>query len=68
MKNKPCTNYSIFEYQYRDACNYKAWGEILLQGNHSPTDAEKIKDSCDWNNTFVAEQLEIPTLYEELYK
>jgi hypothetical protein len=34
----PETKFCIFEYLYRDASNYKAWGEVLLSG--APTENE----------------------------
>lgn len=26
------TEFSIFDYLYRDASNYKSWGSLLLEG------------------------------------
>ena len=31
------TNFTVFEYLYRDAGNYKAWGAILLEGAFTPS-------------------------------
>ena len=60
-------NYTIFEYLYRDAANYKAWGSILLTGA-TPTGTRKALDQClDSGEFFVVEQVNIPTLYECLY-
>jgi hypothetical protein len=28
---------TLFEYSYRDASNYKAWGNVLLEGSGGPT-------------------------------
>jgi hypothetical protein len=30
--NTPISDYSVFEYLYRDASNFKAWGQLLLKG------------------------------------
>lgn len=56
------------EYLYRDANNFKAFGQLLLSGKLSNIDIVEIKlflDSCEY---FVAEQVDIPTLYSQLWK
>lgn len=66
--DRPSGEYCVFEYLYRDASNYKAWGEILLSG--SPTDSEiaALRVCLESGEYFVAEQLGIPAVYEELWK
>jgi len=59
--------FCVFEYQYRDASNYKVHGEILLQGAFCPDVEQRIVERCTFTNGFVAEQLGIPVLYEDLY-
>src|SRR5690625_7787510 len=59
--------FCVFEYQYRDASNYKVHGEILLQGAFCPDVEQRIAERCTFTNGFVAEQLDIPVLYEGLY-
>lgn len=59
--------YSVFAYQYRDAGNYKAQGRLLLLGSSGSAFDEAIYSSCCDRHYFVAEQVGIPPLYEELY-
>lgn len=59
--------YSVFEYLYRDAGNYKAWGQILLLGVPSQNDIAKLCVSLESDTYFVAEQVGIPPLYKELW-
>lgn len=60
-------HFTVFEYQYRDAANFKAWGSILLTGAFPQAVVKKLVlclvDEC----SFVAEQVGVPALYEELY-
>lgn len=58
----------LFRYQYRDAANFKAAGEIVLTGSlrDEENDAICIKFSPD--GLFIAEQLDVPPLYEKLYQ
>ncbi len=58
----------VFEYLYRDASNYKAWGEILLSGTPSQNDIEVLLASLESGEYFVAEQVGIPALYQELWE
>ncbi|MCR4303884.1 MAG: hypothetical protein NUV63_06615 [Gallionella sp.] len=57
----------VFEYLYRDASNYKAWGTILLSGAPSQNDIEILRASLDSDTYFVAEQVGIPAVYKELW-
>ena len=58
----------VFEYLYRDASNYKVWGEILLSGTPSQNDIEALLASLESSEYFVAEQVGIPALYQELWE
>jgi hypothetical protein len=58
----------VFEYLYRDASNYKAFGVLLLNGTVSRSHRAKIVEVLDGGEFFVAEQVGVPTLYEELWK
>jgi len=60
--------YSIFEYFYRDAGNYKAWGTLLLSGQLNPEQINQMVKHFDSGEFFIAEQLDIPTLYENLWQ
>ncbi|MCK4951833.1 MAG: hypothetical protein KAS48_08440 [Gammaproteobacteria bacterium] len=61
-------NYSVMEYLYRDANNFKAWGKILLSGTLTNNDVTEIKTLLDFGEYFVAEEVDIPVLYQELWK
>ncbi|MEO6321988.1 MAG: hypothetical protein ABIR56_14965 [Polaromonas sp.] len=60
-------DFSVFEYCYRDASNYKSWGVLLLQGSASGADIEDLQRHFDSDSYFIAEQLCIPPLYAELW-
>lgn len=60
--------FSIFEYLYRDASNYKAWGSLVLRGGFKLSDLEILKSKFDAGSYFIAEQLCIPPLYAELWQ
>lgn len=66
--SKPETRYSVFEYLYRDASNYKAWGELLLLGAVTDSDAAKIRHHLDMGEYFVPELVGVPPLQAELYQ
>jgi hypothetical protein len=61
-------DYSIFTYLYRDAGNYKAWGDLLLAGRLTEDEALLMRQKFDSGENFIAEQLGIPTLYEALWE
>ncbi|MEP6590271.1 MAG: hypothetical protein ABJC19_03720 [Gemmatimonadota bacterium] len=52
-----------FEYLYRDAGNYKAFGHVLLLGIASPDNEASIRAALIEGLWFVAEAAGIPTLY-----
>lgn len=57
-----------FEYLYRDASNYKAFGHVLLEGVLSVAEREEIIARLEGGEFFIAEQIGVPTLYEMLYE
>lgn len=57
----------VFEYLYRDASNYKAWGTILLSGVPSQNDIAALRACLESDEYFVAEQIGIPAVYKELW-
>ena len=59
---------TIFEYCYRDAGNFKAFGSVELEGALSPSQAEAIQSKLEAGQFFIAEQVGLPPLYEQLYK
>lgn len=59
--------YSVFEYLYRDASNYKSWGSVLLTGVVTPLEIQNLTRCLEDSSYFVAEQVRVPALYEALY-
>ena len=60
--------YVVMEYCYRDADNYKAFGQILLSGNITDAYISEMESLLDSEEFFVAEQVGIPTLYSQLWE
>lgn len=56
--------FTVFEYMYRDAGNFKTEGSVLLCGQDVSAESE-IRASLEWSDQFVAEQVGIPALCEE---
>lgn len=63
----PSVKYLVFEYLYRDASNFKSFGRLWVRGELSQIDKEELLSCLDIDNTFVAEQIGIPALYDELF-
>jgi hypothetical protein len=61
--------YSVMEYLYRDASNYKEFGEILLKGIFSEKDIALIH-SCmyDCGQFFIPEEIGVPPLQTRLWE
>lgn len=60
--------HSVFEYLYRDAGNFKASGELLLEGALNDDEIARIRMHLEGGEFFVAEQISVPTLYERLWQ
>lgn len=60
--------WTAFDYLYRDAGNFKAYGTIVLQGRVSDDDQLAFRKRLESSQFFVAEQLGVPPLYETLYQ
>ncbi len=56
--------FTLFEYMYRDAGNFKTTGRLLLSGQ-DPQAEEAIRRCLDWGDQFVAEQIGVPPLCAE---
>lgn len=56
-------DFSIFEYLYRDAGNYKTWRSVLLVGRATPVDTEIVKAGLDRGEFFIAEQIGVPAAH-----
>lgn len=59
---------TLFNYLYRDAGNYKAWGTVALDGEVDRELWQAALGKLDAGEYFVAEQLDVPPLYDALYK
>ena len=59
--------FSVFEYCYRDASNYKSWGFLLLRGVATSAEIAMLKNRFDAGCYFIAEQLDSPPLYSQLW-
>ena len=57
-------DYCIFEYRYRDASNWKTYGELLLTGNFSEQAESEIRRVLGDDGMLVAEQVGIPPLQQ----
>lgn len=60
--------WTLFDYMYRDAGNFKAFGSVALRGRLRHADRQEILDRLDRGEYFIAEQVGVPPLYGELYK
>ncbi|NMG42631.1 hypothetical protein GPA22_02640 [Aromatoleum toluvorans] len=61
------SDFSVFEYLYRDSGNYKAWGELLLRGNLTDREIEQMREKFSAGEYFIAEQLGVPSVAEQLW-
>jgi len=57
-----------FDYVYRDAGNFKAFGTVLLRGAVTKIDEDLVRRSLDSGEYFIAEQVGVPPLYDQLYQ
>lgn len=60
--------WTVFEYLYRDAGNFKAFGSVLLKGRVSDDNRDAIRSRLESGEYFIAEQVGVPPLYEQLYQ
>lgn len=61
-------HYCIFEYLYRDGGNWKTFGSLLLSGHATEAASSAIKQALDYGDTFVAEQVGIPSLCAQHFR
>ena len=57
----------LFEYMYRDGGNFKANGSVVLVGSLSELQEKSIRNAFECDGLFIAEQIDLPPLYEKLY-
>lgn len=60
--------WTAFDYMYRDAGNFKAFGTIILEGRLSAADLQLIRSCLSSREFFIAEQVGVPPLYQDLYR
>jgi hypothetical protein len=60
--------WTAFDYLYRDAANFKAFGTVVLKGRLNGDDRELIRNCLSGGEFFIAEQVGVKPLYGELYK
>ena len=60
--------WTAFEYMYRDAGNFKAFGTVTLKGAVSRADEKLVRERLDSGEFFIAEQVGVPPLYGRLYQ
>ena len=58
----------VFDYMYRDAANYKAYGALLLKGEATEENQRRLESKLESGEFFIAEQIGIPALYGELWE
>ena len=64
MKKPTLISHCIFEYQYRDAGNWKTQGALLLSGRVEGA-SDALRQCLESGGLFVAEQVGVPSLCEE---
>lgn len=60
--------WTLFEYRYRDAGNFKSHGAVALKGEVSAKQAEAATAMLQDGELFVAEQFGVPPSYAPLYR
>lgn len=60
--------WTLFNYLYRDAGNYKAFGSVALRGVLTPVERARVLEGLEAGQFFVAEQIGVPPLYGGLYQ
>lgn len=56
-----------FDYRYRDAGNFKAFGSVTFDGSITPQQKEAVRSTLESGDFFIAEQVGVPPLYDQLY-
>jgi hypothetical protein len=55
-----------FEYLYRDASNYKAWGSVVFAGKTTDDLTRGLLRALESSEFFIAHQVRIPELFTDL--
>jgi len=56
-----------FEYLYRDASNYKAWGSVVFAGEPTDDLVRRLLRALETSEFFIAHQVRIPELFSGLH-
>jgi len=59
--------YSVLEYLYRDAANWKIWGKVLLRGALTVADLGRIESKLEAGEFFIPEQVGLESLATALF-
>lgn len=59
--------YSVFEYMYRDASNYKSFGVLWISGSVNGSMHQILRRCLECDDMFIAEQVNIEPLYQKLF-
>lgn len=62
------SSYVVLDYLYCDASNYKAFGSIWLTGVLTDAERAELIECLDSGSFFVAEQIDVPPLYSDLFE
>ncbi|MCY7353684.1 MAG: hypothetical protein LH470_01115 [Lysobacter sp.] len=65
MNSQKNTSFSVLEYMYRDAANWKTPGQVLLTGAFQQSYVDLIVPELDGGRCFIAEQIGIPPLQDQ---
>lgn len=60
--------WTVFEYLYRDADNYKSFGSVALEGSVGTELWASALGKLEDGTYFIAEQIGLPPLYDQLYR
>lgn len=59
---------AAFEYRYRDAGNFKAYGWVVLDRHLNSSEERLVRSRLESGEFFIAEQIGVPPLYDQLYQ
>lgn len=60
-------SYTVMEYLYRDASNYKVWGSILLEGAFTHQDEAALRSELDSGEYFIPSKVGIEDLQSQIW-
>lgn len=58
--------WTLFNYQYRDAGNFKARGRLALRGQIQADEVKRVEEALESGEFFIAEQVGVPPLQRQL--